>query len=240
MKNKTLIAVILLTIIAGALLISKPVLTVLKQQSDISVPNQQKPKDEMAVIREFMDNPNLELVYVRQDLPQPYYSVGKSTKVQGGVNLEAAKAWLRQINVYEDAKPLSDNSCSVYQYHVDPRNQVITQVVTRGLNANEIETLKQKGVSCINSNIMPVITKEEAEQIASGYLKRALPNFEELKDQFVYSFSQKESHTWMWEDKNYKLSEGLTGKPYSYPIVRLTVYGNGQILYWNTIPLFQK
>lgn len=71
-----------------------------------------------------------------------------------------------------------------------------------------------------------------------SYLERALPNFEEIGDQFAYS--KDKSHTWLWENKEYQLPEGLSSRPYEHPIVRLSVYDSGQILFWNTVPLFEN
>jgi len=194
---------------------------------------------EMAAIRTFMADPELELSFVNTDLPMPYFRVGKVTKTKDGENMEAVDGWTRQVNVYENAKPLSD-SCGVYQYHIDPRSHTLTQAVTRGLRPNEIEALKQKGTPCIESKqTSPAMTKSEAQDIAFGYLSRALPNFEEIKDQFIYSQDLK-AQTWLWENKNYQLPERLEGRPYPHPVIRLTVFSNGQILYWNTVSLFES
>jgi hypothetical protein len=239
MKNKLLIAGIVILAVAVVALVSKSALPAVKQQISLTKSEQQKPKDEISVIRLFMADPALEITFVRTDLPQPYFMVGKVTKLSDGENIEKVDGWVRQVNVHEDTNPLSD-TCGVYQYHIDPRNQIITQVVTRGLRPNEIEALKQKGTPCSETtNETTKLTKSEAEQIAFGYLSRALPNFDEVKDQFVYSQDLK-AQTWLWEDKDYQLPEGLEGRPYSYPIIRLTVFSPGQILFWNTVPLFQN
>lgn len=197
-----------------------------------------KSVNEMAVIREFMANPDRELVFVDTSLPQPYFMVGKATKLDNGENIEAIEGWTRQVNVYEDKNPMPD-SCSVYLYHVDPRSHTLTQVVTRLLRPNEIETLKEKDMPCTETtNQARLTTKEKAEQIAFSYLERTLPNFEQIMDQFVYSGDK--SHTWIWEDKNYQLPEGLEGRPYAYPTIRISVYSEGVFTYQNTVPLFEN
>ncbi|MDP3987442.1 MAG: hypothetical protein Q8P81_04425, partial [Nanoarchaeota archaeon] len=85
------------------------------------------------------------------------------------------------------------------------------------------------------------IAKTEAETIAMDYLKRTVPNFDQIKDQFTYSQQLNgESHQWFWEDKGYKLPEGLEGRPYSYPTIRISVSGNKEIQYWNTVSLFEN
>ncbi len=239
MKTKIIIALVVLVLLGA--------LVWWKKGSNLPIPNVTTNKEtdsktvEMAAIRTFMADPNLEFSFVNTDLPMPYFRVGKVTKTKDGENMEAVEGWTRKVNVYEDTKPLN-NSCAVYQYHVDPKSHTLTQAVTRGLRQDEIEALVQKGTPCVSVDPFenaPELTKEEAQKIAFGYLSHALPNFEEIKDQFVYSQDQK-AHTWLWEDKSYQLPEGLEGRPYSYPTIRLTVYSPGQILYWNTVPLFEN
>jgi hypothetical protein len=67
-----------------------------------------------------------------------------------------------------------------------------------------------------------------------------VPNFDQIKNQFTYQQQNGESHEWIWQDKGYKLPEGLSARPYPYPIIRIAVYGNNEIQYWNTVPLFQN
>jgi len=195
------------------------------------------------VICNFMDNPNLELSFVNTDLAFPvYFRVGKVTKRDGGENMEAVDGWTRQVNVYHQ-KELLNGQCSVYEYHIDPRNHALVTVVIAGLKPIEIEEYKNNGITCVttNSNKMPKISKAEAEEVAMDYLERGVANFDQIKDQFVYSMQLNgESHQWLWEDKTYQLPEGLEGRPYSYPTIRISVYGNKQIQYWNTVPLFEN
>ncbi|MDO8503880.1 MAG: hypothetical protein Q7S60_04305 [bacterium] len=197
--------------------------------------------EDMTAIRSFMANPNLELIFVNTDLPMPYFRVGKVTKVDDGENMEAVDSWVRKVNVY-DQKEIVNEQCSIYEYHTDTRNHTLTAVLIRGLRSSEIDTLKENGITCISdSGNMPKISKAEAETMAMEYLKRAVPNFDQIKDRFAYTQQRNgESHEWIWEDKGYKLPEGLSSRPYSYPIVRIAVYGNREIQYWNTVSLFQN
>lgn len=88
---------------------------------------------------------------------------------------------------------------------------------------------------------MQKLSKADAETIAMDYLNRALPSFSQIKDQFTYSQQNNgESHEWIWEDKAYRLPEGLSSRPYLYPTIRISVYGNNEIQYWNTTPLFEN
>ena len=194
-------------------------------------------------IRNFMAESALELSFVKSDVPFPvYFRVGKVTQMEGGENMDAVEDWTRQVNIYHQ-KELLNGQCSVYEYHVDSRNHSLVAAVIAGLKPSEIEGYKTNGVICsdTSSNTMPKITKTEAEAVAFGYLARGVKNFDQIKDQFIYSGKYGgELHQWFWEDKGYKLPEGLEGRPYSYPTIRITVDGNKQIQYWNTVPLFEN
>lgn len=240
MKTKIIIA-LLIVFAFGAGLVW------LKQNGKVPVmPSKQvvdSTTQEETVIRDFMDNSNLELSFIDTDLTFPvYFRVGKVTKMGGGENMEAVEGWTRQVNVYHQ-KELLNGQCSVYEYHIDPRNHALVAVVIAGLKPSEIEEYKNNGVTCVttNSNTVPKISKAEAEEVAMGYLQRGVANFDQIKDQFVYSEQLNgESYQWFWEDKTYKLPEGLEGRPYSHPIIRISVHGNKQIQYWNTVSLFEN
>jgi len=88
---------------------------------------------------------------------------------------------------------------------------------------------------------MSKITKAEAEVLAKDYLKRAVPDLDKIWGQFTFSLqSNGELHQWLWENKGYKLPEGLEGRPWSHPIIRISVNGDQTISYWNTVPLFEN
>jgi len=194
-------------------------------------------------IRNFMAESALELSFVKSDVPFPvYFRVGKVTQMEGGENMETVEGWTRQVNIYHQ-KELLNGQCSVYEYHVDSRNHSLAAVIIAGLKPSEIEGYKSNGVICsdASSNTMLKITKTEAEAVVFGYLARGVKNFDQIKDQFIYSEKYDgELHQWFWEDKSYELPEGLEGRPYSYPTIRITVDGNKQIQYWNTVPLFEN
>jgi hypothetical protein len=120
-----------------------PVLTT-KQMNDATA-------SDIAAIRAFKAEPNLELSYINKDLPMPYFRVGKVTKTADGENMEAVDGWMRQVNVY-DQKELINGQCSVYEYHTDVRNHSLTAVLIRGLRPNEIEALKNEGINCISAD----------------------------------------------------------------------------------------
>lgn len=240
MKIKLLL-VLLVIIGLGAVVWWKQSNKILPPNSSIGTATSQtenSQQKDVDAIRFSMGEPNLELAFVNADLPTPYFRVGKVTKVGNGENMDAVDGWTRKVNIY-DQKKLVNGECSVYEFNIDARNHNLTAVIIRDLRQGEIEDLKNSGTTC-NSN--PVnnqkITKAEAETIAMNYLKRALSNFDQIKDQFVYSQQQDGTHEWLWEDKGYKLPEGLSSRPYPSPTIRISVYGNSQIQYWNTTSLF--
>ena len=127
----------------------------------------------------------------------------------------------------------------VYEYQTDSRNNTLTAVHIRDLRPSEIDTLKASGTTCGTPSTVPKLSETEAEVIATDYLKRALPNFDQIKDKLAYSEKLGgESQEWRFEDKSYKLPEGLVGDPYSYPVIRIVIYGDKSILYENTTSLF--
>jgi hypothetical protein len=75
------------------------------------------------------------------------------------------------------------------------------------LKPNEIEDYKNKGITCSsNENTNKNITKDEAQTIAMNYLKRSLSDFDQIKDQFVYTEQNRgESHDWLWENNYQKV-----------------------------------
>ena len=192
------------------------------------------------VIRSFVANPNLDLVSKGIGLPQPYFMVGKASTLDkgGGIRIEKVTEWERQVNIYEQ-KDLINGQCEVYEYQTDSRNNTLTAVHIRDLRPSEIDSLKASGTTCGTPSTVPKLSKTEAEVIATDYLKRALPNFDQIKDKLAYSEKLGgESQEWRFEDKSYKLPEGLVGDPYSYPVIRIVIFGDKSILYENTTSLF--
>lgn len=237
MKLKIITVLLILGLITGFLVLRKKTTTPV-QTNDKST---SATSSDFITIRQFMDNPNLDLVLLGKDLPTSYFRVGKVTKVGDGENMDRVDGWTREIDIYVQ-KELINETCSVYEYNLDSRNHKLTAVVIRGLKPSEVEDYKNKGITCSpNENTNKKISKDEAQAIAMNYLKRNLSNFDQIKDQFSYSEQNSgQSHDWLWEDKTYQLSDGLSSRPYHYPMIRISVYGNGEIQFWNTIPLFEN
>lgn len=226
MKPKVAIILLIILVLGVTIVFSKK--TVPTAPTPISGQVVQTKTDEDA-IRAFTNKPNLELKSLGEDLPTIYFRVGKVTKVGNGENMEKVDGWVRRVRVYDEKTPLN-GGCIVYEYQVDPRNQTLTSVSLKGIP------------SCSsNPTPAPKVSKEDAQTLAFEYLQRTLPSFNEIKDQFTYSTQNNgESHEWLWEDKDYKLPEGLSARPYQYPIIRISIYGNNEIQYWNTTSLFQQ
>lgn len=236
MKPKVAIVLLIILILGATVIFSKKTIPTSSTQTSNQIV--QARTDEEA-IRTFTNKPNLELKSLGEDLPTIYFRVGKVTKVGNGENMEKVDGWVRQVQVYDEKTPLN-GGCYVYEYQVDPRNHTLTSVSLKGLKPNEIEALKNQGMTCVaNPTPAPKVSKDQAQTVAFEYLQRALPNFNEIKNQFIYSTQNNgESHEWLWENKDYKLPEGLSARPYQYPIIRISVYGNSEVQYWNTTSLF--
>jgi hypothetical protein len=242
MKTKLVIGILVLATIAG-------IVFFFSRNSKISTSppesksNKTDTSQDLSVIRAFMNKPNLDLSYVKTDLPQPYFMVGKVSPLEkdGGFRIDKVDGWVRQVNIYEQ-KELVSGQCSVYEYHSDTRNHALTAVRIRNLRQNEIDNLGEEDKSACEANSqMPKITKAEAEILAMDYLKRALPDFDQIKNQLTYTpITKSNAHEWKWEDKSFKLPDGLGGDPYSYPIIRIAIYGDKSILYENTSSLFEN
>lgn len=244
MKIKLLLA-LLVIIGLGALIWWKQSNKVLLPNSStgaVTPQTENSQQKDMNAIKSFMAEPNLALILMGTGLPQPYFMVGKVTELEkgGGIQRDKVPEWERQVNIYEQ-KELINGQCEVYEYQTDARNNTLTAVHIRNLRPSEIDILKSSDITCGRASAVPKLTKAEAETIAMPYLKRALPNFDQIKDQLVYS--QKlggESQEWRWEDKNFKLPDSLGGDPYSYPIIRIVIYGDKSFLYENTSSLFKS
>lgn len=224
-------------LVAGVLWWSRPVPTPSVHAPMPTVTTDQQ-APELAAIRTFAGNPDLALTFIGRELPQPYFRVGRVTKMGSGENMDPEPGWEREVNVYEQQE-LVPGTCSVYQYHVEPRSHTLTAVIIRGLKPAEIETRKAQGSPCTEAKPERV-EMWESKEIFIPLLARVLPDFDSIRSDFVYTAQNNgESHEWTWEDKAYQLPEGLSSRPYPRPIIRIAIYGKGQMQYWNTRELFK-
>lgn len=225
---------------------------------DINQPTSDKLTADENAIRAFMGVPNLALDYITSQKNPANFSVGKietvpvkGTNESGAWKMEIPKEWERPVNIYQQTKYIDDR-CEVYEFEVDARNSQVVEVHLK--YAQEIEQMEASGTPV---NIMdrcksypsmevPLKTKDIIQTNALTYLSR-LPNYDAIKDQLTYIPSSKNpinapaANEWKWEDKSYKLPEGLSSDPWPYPTVRIIMTSGRKLLYYlNTTGLFQN
>lgn len=210
---------------------------------------QKRDKSEEA-IREFMARPDLELEYMGIR-PPANFTVGVITEIsRGGYKIETPKEWKRRVWIYQQKEFINDG-CEVYEYEVDIRNNEVVQVGIRYPQEGVIPQPKSME-ECQNTDTrsleIPILTMQEIEEAAMSYLRRGVENFDEIKDELVYEGSAKDPkrisahHAWIWEDKDYKLPEGLEAQaPSEVPTIWSRVSCGGHlIMYLNTVGLFEE
>jgi hypothetical protein len=201
----------------------------------------------MQAIRDFMAKPDLQLQYIHTRHPSNF-NVGIITnQTDNGYTSEDVDGWERKVEVYQQ-KEYIGNTCEVYEYEVDMRNNDIIQVGIRYPQEGIIENPK-KQEECQDSHSLetPLLTLSEIEKIAMGYAQRGVKNFNEIKDEFIYEGSSANPKTisahnaWIYENKDYKLPEGLTAElPSKFPTIWSRVSSGGYlIMYLNTTGLFK-
>jgi len=201
----------------------------------------------MQVIRDFMAKPDLQLQYIRTRHPSNF-NVGTITnQTDNGYTLEDVDGWERKVEVYQQ-KEYIGKTCEVYEYEVDIRNNEIVQVGIRYPQEGVIENpKKQEECQDARSLETPLLTLSEIEKIAMGYAERGVRNFNTIKGQFIYEGSSTNPKTisahnaWIYENKDYKLPEGLTATvPSEVPTIWARVSSGGYlIMYLNTTGLFK-
>lgn len=201
----------------------------------------------MEAIRTFMAAPNLQLQYINTRHPSNF-NVGVITNQDaGGYTMEDVDGWERKVEVYQQ-KEYIEKTCEVYEYEVDIRNNEIVQVGIRYPQEGVIENpKKQEECQDTHSLETPLLTLSEIEGIAMGYVQRGVKNFDAIKDKFIYEGSSQSPKTisahnaWIYENKDYKLPEGLTATvPSEVPTIWSRVSSGGYlIMYLNTTGLFE-
>ncbi len=200
----------------------------------------------MQVIRNFMAKPDLQLQYIRTRHPSNF-NVGTITnQTDNGYTLEDVDGWERKVEVYQQ-KEYIGNTCEVYEYEVDIRNNEIIQVGIRYPQEGVIENPKKQS-ECQSSQSLetPILLMADIKDIAMGYVQRGVKNFDTIKGQFIYEGSSTNPKTisahnaWIYENKDYKLPEGLTATvPSEVPTIWSRISSGGYlIMYLNTTGLF--
>lgn len=214
-------------------------------------PTAEKMETEKSSIRKFMGDPNLDLIYRTTDKNATNLTVGKVTKLNsGGWQMDTPKEWERPVDIYQQTAYM-DSHCEVYEYELDSRNshQVVeVRIVYPQEFQGKTYTATETNAKCgsLPSLETPLKTKNQIEQEAFKYLGR--DNGDILiksNSQFVYTPSTKNpknapaTNEWKWQDKSYKLPDGLTADIEPYPTVRIIMSSNGRLMhYFNSRPLF--
>jgi len=200
----------------------------------------------MQAIRDFIAKPDLQLQYIRTRHPSNFNVGVVTNQTDGGYTMEDVDGWERKVEVYQQ-KEYIGNTCEVYEYEVDMRNNGIIQVGIRypqeGVIANP---KKQSECQDTRSLETPILLMADIRDIAMGYVQRGVRNFDTIKDKFIYEGSTDNPKTisahnaWIYENKNYKLPEGLTAElPSKVPTIWSRVSSGGYlIMYLNTTGLF--
>lgn len=200
----------------------------------------------MEAIRAFMEKPNLRLQYMGTRHPSNF-NVGVITnQTDGGYTMDNVDGWERKVEVYQQ-KEYIGNTCEVYEYEVDIRNNDIVQVGIRYPQEGIIDNPKQQK-DCQSSQSLetPILLMADIKDVAIGYVQRGVKNFDAIKNEFIYEGSSVSPKTisahnaWIYEDKDYKLPEGLFAEaPSKVPTIWSRVSSGGYlIMYLNTTGLF--
>jgi len=200
----------------------------------------------MQAIRTFMGEPNLQLTYIATRRPSNF-NVGKITNQDaGGFTMEDVPGWERKVEVYQQ-KDFVDDQCEVYEYEVDVRNNQIIEVHVRYPDGVSVGSSQCAGLA---SMYYPLKTKDQIEQAALAYLGRvpestgSMLASSAIQPQYIPSktnVTNPSQNEYRWENKSYKLPEGLTSEPFPYPTLRIIMTSGGKLLYYfNSINLFNN
>jgi len=199
----------------------------------------------LEAIRTFMGQPGLELAYISTRHPSNF-SVGRVTNHDdGGLTVEDVSGWERRVEIYQQKEFINDR-CEVYEYEVDPRNNQIVEIHVRypeGGSVGNPECAK------FGSLEVPLKTKDQIEQIAFAYLGRdpegtgSMLASSAIQPQYIPSMkgaANPAMNEWRWEDKSYKLPEGLYSDAFAYPVLRIIISSGGKLVYYfNSTSLFE-
>jgi hypothetical protein len=94
----------------------------------------------------------------------------------------------------------------------------------------------------------PLKSKDQIEQAAFAYLGRVPESTgnmlasSSIQPQYISSkptASNPSGNEWRWEDKSYKLPDGLYSDAFSYPMIRIIMASSGKLIYYfNSTGLF--
>jgi len=205
----------------------------------------------MQTIRTFMGKPNLQLTYIATRRPSNF-NVGKITNQDaGGFTMEDVLGWERKVEVYQQ-KDFVDDQCEVYEYEVDVRNNQLVEVHVKypeGIPATSNERMSL--CSSYGAMWWPLVAKDQIEKTAFAYLGRVSESTgsmlasSSIQPQYIPSaegvLSKPAQNEWRWENKSYKLPDGLYSDAFSYPVLRIVISSGGKLVhYFNSTGLFNN
>ncbi|MFA5360151.1 MAG: hypothetical protein WC349_04310 [Patescibacteria group bacterium] len=206
-------------------------------------------------IRTFMGDQNLEFKYISQNSHPTNFAILSNVKEiggGGGFSADTPPEWDRPVYIFQQKNFINDR-CEVYQYQVTIKTN---QVVEIGIvypeefqQGDPITMQEKRRAQCSNygSLEIPLKTKDQIEQAMFAYLSKDPEHTKFLLRsdiQLKYISSKKgaanpAANEWKWEDKSYKLPEGLMGDPSPYPTMRIILSSGGKLIYYlNTTELF--
>lgn len=198
-------------------------------------------------IRTFMGEPNLELEYTGQNNHPSNFAVLSNVKQNdGGFTANNPDEWDRPVYIFQQTSYINDR-CEVYQYQVTQKtNQVVEIGIVYPIERNAATPGNCPGNGSLD---WPLMSKDAIEQTAFAYLGRDPEHTKfmlrsDIQLQYIPSKPGTENpaaNEWRWEDKNYKLPDGLMGDPWPYPTMRIIMSAGGKPVYYlNTTELFQN
>ncbi len=138
--------------------------------------------------------------------------------------------WERKVYIFDQTSIASN--CQFYSYEVDTKSGKVVQVQLIGSLAVGSEGDIARA-ECEKARLQHEITDAEAEDMAWAIARKNVPDLSNSKGEV--SFDQGDRYIWMWQDKSYKLPEGLTSEPWQYPTIRVILDKQGRLMtYLNT------
>jgi len=226
-----------------------------KSEYTVKEPTQSDIEKAEASIRTFMNKPELELIYLSSNKHPTNFTVAipdKANSLATGQGMYITPPeWNRPIYTFQQKEYINER-CEVYEYEVRAKTSQIIEIHL--VYPTEIQTALSgpNGLSaakCDQYGMMeiPLKTKDMIEKTAFEYLSRDPEHTKfllrsDIQPEYTPTMKGVEypaANEWKWEDKSYKLPEGLISDPYPYPTIRIIMSsGDKLISYFNSSDLF--
>jgi len=192
----------------------------------------------MEAIREFREDPELELVYINSRPHPTQLGIGKIiSQDENSTHMETPEGYQTPVEIYQEKEPIG-GGCEVYEYEIDTETNKVLQmrmVYPEGYNDLEMNEIDKEKCDKTNEFLYrPLYTEAELEEIAMDFLRKHVDNFEEIKDEFVYRPSTADPKTiasqrfWRWTGEKPEVPEGwMVDMP---PVINLLLSCSGEII----------